>query len=201
MDTRPSFRVALASLAIGLVLGWILTIFIPLKCDSGGDADRKDTTRRMVVDTTTVRRPVVEDATKPLGEQIYKLAVSSRGESSGITGSNGTIAGLTVGADTAIQLYGTGSGGEPRQRPDSATVEIPITQKHYRDSTYEAWVSGFAQNLDSIRIYSRRETITIREYQGAKRWHLGVCAGYAYTPRGFHPYIGIGVTYSLFSWK
>lgn len=44
---------------------------------------------------------------------------------------------------------------------DSAGVNIPIIQKQYCDSTYTAWVSGYDVRLDSIRVYTRREVVTI----------------------------------------
>ena len=46
---------------------------------------------------------------------------------------------------------------------DSADIEIPITQKQYSDSIYTAWVSGYEPSLDSIRVYSRKEVITINK--------------------------------------
>ena len=88
---------------------------------------------------------------------------------------------------------------------DSVNVEIPITQKIYCDSTYQAWVSGYEPALDSIRIFQPITTITntitnteIR-YK-AKRWGLGVQVGMGITPTKVEPYIGIGVSYNLFSW-
>jgi hypothetical protein len=42
---------------------------------------------------------------------------------------------------------------------DSAAIEI-AEQRHYADSTYEAWVSGIDAQLDSIRVFNR---ITIKE--------------------------------------
>lgn len=88
---------------------------------------------------------------------------------------------------------------------DSVTVEIPITQKVYQDSTYQAWVSGYKPSLDSIRIFQPVTTIThtitnteIR-YK-TKRWGVGVQAGIGLTPNKIEPYIGIGVTYNIFSW-
>lgn len=88
---------------------------------------------------------------------------------------------------------------------DSVNVEIPITQKIYRDSTYQAWVSGYEPALDSIKIFQPITTITntitnteIR-YK-AKRWGLGVQVGMGITPTKVEPYIGIGVSYNLFSW-
>lgn len=95
--------------------------------------------------------------------------------------------------------YETGAGGEPRQC-DSAIVELPTIQRHYADSAYDAWVSGpIDPKLDSLRVYARTEIITKRERWPPKRWHIGVTAGYGYGPRGFHPFIGVGVTYSIFS--
>lgn len=118
-----------------------------------------------------------------------------------------------------LPVYGAGSGGKPRctvpENPIAITctaeatsvadsmvaVAVPMEQKHYRDSTYEAWVSGFEPRLDSIRVYGRTRTVTvrIREYKPPDRWHVGLSAGYAYTPAGLRPYVGIGITYSLIS--
>lgn len=97
-------------------------------------------------------------------------------------------------------IYGTGAGGEPRCSQDSAIVELPITQRHYADSTYEAWVSGPVDpQLDSIRVFAPTTIITKREWKPPKRWHIGITAGYGYGAKGFQPYIGVGVTYSIFS--
>lgn len=38
---------------------------------------------------------------------------------------------------------------------------IPKTQKYYKDSLYEAWVSGYNPNLDSINIYNKTKFVTI----------------------------------------
>lgn len=84
---------------------------------------------------------------------------------------------------------------------DSVTVELPITQKWYGDSTYTAWVSGYNPTLDSIYVYPRHETVTITNTlrQKPRRWGLGVSAGYGVTAHGAQPYIGIGVQYNIVS--
>lgn len=82
---------------------------------------------------------------------------------------------------------------------DSVAVEIPIVQRHYRDSTYEAWVSGYEARLDSVRVFAPTTVITRREWKPPKRWHVGVTAGYGYGPKGLQPYVGIGITYSIIS--
>lgn len=83
---------------------------------------------------------------------------------------------------------------------DTITVDLPVIQRHYGDSTYQAWVSGpLDPRLDSIRIYREKERITITEtiWKPPKRWSLGITAGYGYGSRGFQPFIGIGINYSL----
>lgn len=88
---------------------------------------------------------------------------------------------------------------------DSASIVLPITQKYYRNSIYEAWVSGYEPALDSIRIFQPTATITntitnTEVRYKPKRWGLGVQVGIGVTPSKIEPYIGIGVSYNLFSW-
>lgn len=86
---------------------------------------------------------------------------------------------------------------------------LPIVQREYSDdSTYTAWVSGIRYadypRLDSITVRQREitsritETVTLQKRQS--RWSVGLQAGYGYgfLHRGFEPYVGVGVTYSLF---
>ena len=80
--------------------------------------------------------------------------------------------------------------------PDSARVLVPISSVCYEDSTFRAYVSGFHPSLDSIFVFPRREVITIGPKP--KRWAVGLTAGYAFTPRGFQPYFGAGITCKLF---
>ena len=86
--------------------------------------------------------------------------------------------------------------------PDSVDVQIPITQTVYEDSTYTAYVSGYRASLDSLIFRMPRETMTITKYPKPKRWSVGIQVGYGMTLKGtpqFSPYIGIGVSYNLFS--
>ena len=77
---------------------------------------------------------------------------------------------------------------------DSVRVHLPITQKCYRDSIYTAWVSGYQPNLDSIHIY--RPIITITTTKQPK-FTYGIQAGYGITPKGFQPYLGVGIGYTF----
>ena len=83
-------------------------------------------------------------------------------------------------------------------RIDSVNVAIPITQKRYDSENYKAWVSGYEPSLDSIDVYRKTETITIRERQ--RRWGIGVVGGVGYgiTSRKVEPFVGVGVTYRLY---
>lgn len=79
------------------------------------------------------------------------------------------------------------------------TIILPIEQKTYKDSNYVAYVSGYTPKLDSINVYNRIETkyITIENKYKAKRWGLGIQAGYGLYKDGFTPYVGIGISYNL----
>lgn len=103
---------------------------------------------------------------------------------------------VTLPADTTVDV----------KTPDSVAVVLPVVQKEYADSNYHAWISGggFA-SLDSIRIFQRQKYITHTIYETAsskknKNWGIGVQAGYGWNGRGFSPYVGVGVTYTLWGW-
>lgn len=82
---------------------------------------------------------------------------------------------------------------------DTAIVNIPITQKVYEDSTYRAYVSGYRPALDSIFIFRPTERIYIRSPTKVKRFNVGLQCGYGMTPKGFQPYIGLGISATIFS--
>lgn len=84
--------------------------------------------------------------------------------------------------------------------PTKDSIVVPITQKVYTDSNYTAYVSGYRPTLDSLRITTQERIVTTTITPRRKRWGAGVTAGYAYTPRGFQPYIGIGINYNLIDW-
>lgn len=83
---------------------------------------------------------------------------------------------------------------------DSISVEVPIEQRHYRDSLYEAWVSGYDPQLDSIRVFSSTQYSLVQPTASPKRWGVGVTAGYGFGPKGALPYIGVGISYNIFTW-
>ena len=161
----------------------------------GGDVDMI-VTRETSVDTTEYAMPTARE-TVAMGTRRYVLPGSRRqgGVARRLDGPG------KGGADaTTVDSCVTGPEREPRCGGDSTVVELPTMQRHYADSTFEAWVSGpLDPRLDSLRVFSRTTTVTKWERSERKRWHIGVTAGYGYGEKGFQPSIGIGITYSLFS--
>lgn len=84
---------------------------------------------------------------------------------------------------------------------DSVITELPVIQRHYADSSYEAWVSGpIDPRLDSINVFARRELVTIKQtHVKSRSFNVGIQAGFGFSPHGPEPYIGVGLCYSLFS--
>lgn len=82
-------------------------------------------------------------------------------------------------------------------RGDSAEVSIPITQKIYETEDYRAYISGYEARMDSIFVNQKITTVKVREPTKKKWFSVGVQAGYGYTPKGFQPYVGIGVSIDL----
>lgn len=85
-------------------------------------------------------------------------------------------------------------------------VLVPISRKVYEGEDYRAVVSGFRASLDTLDIFRKTQTVTNTVVQQVevpgkpKRWGIGVSAGYALTPQGMKPYIGLGVQYDLIAW-
>ena len=65
---------------------------------------------------------------------------------------------------------------------DSVAVEVPITSKHYGNEQYDAYISGFEPNLDSIFVYQKTEYITetITRMKPPDKWELDVVGGIDY---------------------
>ena len=85
---------------------------------------------------------------------------------------------------------------------DSATVSVPIEQRHFSGDDYDAWVSGYQPQLDSLHLYRQNQIITeqttITKWRN-RRWGLSVGAGAALTPRGISPGIFVGISYTIYN--
>lgn len=186
-------------LAITGVIAFLSGLFIG-KCRTEKPPGTVTETRETTVDTIPYYAPMPQSELA-LGTHRYTLPVYCflGGGCGGEPRQRGDNDNISV--DTLITAhYGTGSGGEPRCSKDSAIVELQIIQRHYADSTYEAWISGPVDpRLDSIRVFAPTTIITHREWKPPKRWHIGVTAGYGYGAKGFQPFVGLGITYSIFS--
>lgn len=126
-----------------------------------------------IVDTIPYRLPVPVDSVV-LRHEIVKLPVIDNAD--------------TQRPDTIVKV-------------DSMYVEVPISQKEYRDSTYQAWVSGYKANLDSINVFQKTIIETNTVYSRPKRWGLGIQVGAGVIgQRKIEPYIGIGISYNILTW-
>ena len=83
---------------------------------------------------------------------------------------------------------------------DTVFVELPITSKYYKNSRYEAWVSGYEPSLDSISIFSETKYIKDMVKTRKSRWGLGVSVGYGVTRTRVEPFVGVSVNYNILSW-
>ena len=83
-------------------------------------------------------------------------------------------------------------------------IQLPREQKHYvRDSVADVWVSGYQPRLDSVWVYQTEHVHVINKVTKTKpRISVGLQLGYGVsiseTP-SFKPYVGVGVTYNLWS--
>ena len=128
-----------------------------------------DTTTR--TDTIYIDRPVPVSV-KPSGVEMLPV---------------GTLAQMQARIDSLLEV-----------KPDTAFVEIPVPMetKTYRDSTYEAQVSGWHPSLDWIEVVKTTEYITntlVKE----KKFGIGVSAGPGILYDG-KIHAGIGVTLGVY---
>ncbi len=159
-----------------------------------------DTTRVTIFDTIPYPMPVPKDSLV-IRYITEKLPVSTETENFSTKNSD-----FSTGNGNIAQENITGNGNISSENiPDSAEVEIPITQKVYEDSLYRAYVSGYRPNLDSLIIFPRHDITTVTNgytypKSRQKRWGIGIHVGYGMTmsrtPQ-FTPYIGFGISYNL----
>ena len=87
---------------------------------------------------------------------------------------------------------------------DTVFVDVPIERRVYEeDSLYRAVVSGWHPSLDTLMVYPKTTTITIREkvpVHDRSRWGIAIQAGAGATRNGLTPYVGVGISYNLLTW-
>lgn len=84
-------------------------------------------------------------------------------------------------------------------KTDTVEVALPYVQREYRDSNYNAWVSGYEPALDSIKVFPRtvtvHERVTVKEK--ARRWGVFGGIGIGVGDR-IAPCVGVGIGYRIF---
>ena len=75
---------------------------------------------------------------------------------------------------------------------DTIYLTLPTHQKYYKDERYEAWVSGYKPNLDSINIFTKDKIITNTIYKEEWNWYLET--GVNSIDSKIAPYVGIRLT-------
>ena len=79
-------------------------------------------------------------------------------------------------------------------------IDIPITTTIYKDSTYEASVSGFKANLDYVKVFPtqttiyKEKTLEIKEKQPLIKHGVQVGVGYGMINNKPDFYIGYGIS-------
>ena len=86
---------------------------------------------------------------------------------------------------------------------DTAYVNLPREEVEYRDSSYRAVVSGFIPRLEELEIYQKEKIVTIQTERVIKPspWAVSIQGGYGVSAKGLTPYIGVGVSYNLYTFK
>lgn len=86
---------------------------------------------------------------------------------------------------------------------DTAFVNLPREEVEYRDSSYRAVVSGFLPRLEELEIYQKERIVTIQTERVIKPspWALSIQGGYGISSQGLTPYIGVGLSYNIYSFK
>lgn len=83
-------------------------------------------------------------------------------------------------------------------KTDTVEIALPFVQREYRDSNYNAWVSGYEPALDSIQVFPRtmtvKERVTVKER--SRRWGVFGGVGISVSDR-ITPCVGVGIGYRI----
>lgn len=84
---------------------------------------------------------------------------------------------------------------------DTVLVEVPIYTYVAQDSLYRVEAEGFNVRFKRIDVYPRTVYRTQEKVvKTSDKWGVGVQVGYGASKQGLSPYIGIGVSYNIFTW-
>lgn len=83
------------------------------------------------------------------------------------------------------------------QKTSENALKLPITQRYYNTDSYQAWVSGYIPNLDSINVFQKIVTNTVNHtiikevYPKHIDWYLN--AGSILLDKKAAPYVGLNM--------
>ena len=77
---------------------------------------------------------------------------------------------------------------------DSVLVDVPIWEKSYVSENYHLTVRGFQPELVDVWI-KQKETFIKVPYRKPWSFTVGPQLGVGYTPKGWQPYAGAGITF------
>lgn len=84
---------------------------------------------------------------------------------------------------------------------DTVLVEVPIYTYVAQDSLYRVEAEGFNVRFKRIEVYPKTVYQTQEKVvKTSDKWGLGVQVGYGASKQGLSPYVGIGVSYNIFTW-
>ena len=86
---------------------------------------------------------------------------------------------------------------------DTLYVYLDREQVVWQDSLSVVYASGILPQVDSVRHFTSHQIFTIEKTIPVTKkthWGLGVQAGMGAGKNGLTPYIGVGISYNLFSW-
>lgn len=85
------------------------------------------------------------------------------------------------------------------EKTSEKALKLPITQRYYNTDSYQAWVSGYKPNLDSINVFNKvvertvNHTIDRVVYPKSIDWYLN--AGSMFIDKKAAPYVGLNVKF------
>lgn len=85
------------------------------------------------------------------------------------------------------------------EKTSENALKLPITQRYYNTDSYQAWVSGYRPNLDSINVFNKVATHTVNHtidrvvYPKSIDWYLNI--GSMFIDKKAAPYVGLNVKF------
>ena len=84
--------------------------------------------------------------------------------------------------------------------PDSVAMVVPLERKIFEGQYYTATVEGYRPALVDMRLRLPTQVVTETKYVTTRKWWsvtIGPQVGYGFTPAGWQPYAGVGVSVGL----